>query len=132
MLEIRAAGTVPSEVVSDVLAMLDVEESMLDAPTEEREDLRVDRRSGCRRGVRPPGGVPGVETAPDPVCASASTTAPVGWRCASAWSAATSPAATPHPASTPPPTSTRTTHPVMQSAEPGEDWRWCYVHHQTA
>ena len=25
-----------------------------------------------------------------------------------------------------------TTHPVMQSAEPGEDWRWCYVHHQTA
>jgi len=25
-----------------------------------------------------------------------------------------------------------TTHPVMQSAEPGEDWRWCYVHHLTA
>ncbi|MCB0912858.1 MAG: UBP-type zinc finger domain-containing protein [Propionibacteriaceae bacterium] len=24
-----------------------------------------------------------------------------------------------------------TTHPVMQSAEPGEDWRWCYVHHTT-
>ena len=24
------------------------------------------------------------------------------------------------------------THPVMQSAEPGEDWRWCYVHHLTA
>ena len=24
-----------------------------------------------------------------------------------------------------------TTHPVMQSAEPGEDWRWCYVHHLT-
>ncbi|MBU1801476.1 MAG: UBP-type zinc finger domain-containing protein [Actinobacteria bacterium] len=23
-------------------------------------------------------------------------------------------------------------HPVMQSAEPGEDWRWCYVHHVTA
>ena len=22
-------------------------------------------------------------------------------------------------------------HPVMQSAEPGEDWRWCYVHHLT-
>jgi uncharacterized UBP type Zn finger protein len=19
-------------------------------------------------------------------------------------------------------------HPVMQSAEPGESWRWCYVH----
>jgi CPA1 family monovalent cation:H+ antiporter len=25
-----------------------------------------------------------------------------------------------------------TSHPVMQSAEPGEDWRWCYVHHTTA
>ena len=25
-----------------------------------------------------------------------------------------------------------TTHPVMESAEPGEDWRWCYVHHATA
>jgi CPA1 family monovalent cation:H+ antiporter len=24
-----------------------------------------------------------------------------------------------------------TTHPVMQSAQPGEDWRWCYVHHLT-
>jgi CPA1 family monovalent cation:H+ antiporter len=23
-------------------------------------------------------------------------------------------------------------HPVMQSAEPGEDWRWCFVHHLTA
>ena len=24
-----------------------------------------------------------------------------------------------------------TGHPVMRSAEPGEDWRWCYVHHTT-
>ncbi len=24
-----------------------------------------------------------------------------------------------------------TTHPVMQSAEPDEDWRWCYLHHVT-
>ena len=24
-----------------------------------------------------------------------------------------------------------TTHPVIQSAEPGEDWRWCFVHHLT-
>ena len=23
-------------------------------------------------------------------------------------------------------------HPVMESAEPGEDWRWCYFHHATA
>ena len=25
-----------------------------------------------------------------------------------------------------------TAHPVMQSAEPAEDWRWCYVHHLTS
>lgn len=25
-----------------------------------------------------------------------------------------------------------TGHPVMQSAEPGETWRWCYVHSTTA
>ena len=25
-----------------------------------------------------------------------------------------------------------TTHPVMETAEPGENWRWCYVHHATA
>jgi monovalent cation/hydrogen antiporter len=25
-----------------------------------------------------------------------------------------------------------TQHPVMESAEPGEDWRWCYAHHLTA
>jgi CPA1 family monovalent cation:H+ antiporter len=24
-----------------------------------------------------------------------------------------------------------TQHPVIQSAEPEEDWRWCYVHHLT-
>ncbi|GAC68158.1 UBP-type zinc finger domain-containing protein [Gordonia soli] len=24
-----------------------------------------------------------------------------------------------------------TEHPVMRSAEPGEDWRWCYVHEVT-
>jgi len=23
-----------------------------------------------------------------------------------------------------------TRHPVMRSIEPGEDWRWCYVHEQ--
>jgi len=26
----------------------------------------------------------------------------------------------------------RTKHPIIRSFEPGEDWRWCYVHHLTA
>ena len=40
VLEIRSAGTVASEVVADVLALLDVEESMLDIATEERRQAR--------------------------------------------------------------------------------------------
>ena len=49
VLEIRSAGTTPSEVVAEVLAMLDIEESMLDLASQERAELR-------QNGVaRPPG-----------------------------------------------------------------------------
>ncbi len=133
ILEIRDAGQVPSEVVSDVLAMLDVEESMLDRATEEREDLRVNRLS------RPAGiecdhlaAYPAVETAADPVCdlCQIDGTRWVALRqclvCGNVACCDSSPDkhATAH--------FHESTHPVMQSAEPGEDWRWCYVHHQTA
>ena len=37
MLEVRSTGTVPSEVVAEVLGMLDVEESMLDEIRETRD-----------------------------------------------------------------------------------------------
>ncbi|MCB0906776.1 MAG: Na+/H+ antiporter, partial [Nocardioidaceae bacterium] len=40
VLEIRGAGNVASDVVAEVLAMLDVEESMLDAAGRQREELR--------------------------------------------------------------------------------------------
>ena len=49
VLDIRKSGTVASEVVSDVLAMLDVEESMLDISQDSREEIRVtaaQRRTG--------------------------------------------------------------------------------------
>jgi Na+/H+ antiporter len=133
ILEIRSGGTVPSEVVSDVLAMLDVEESMLDRATEEREDLRTARR------MRPAGeecdhlaAYPPVETVPDPVCAQclADGARWVALRqclvCGNVGCCDSSPGqhATLH--------FHETTHQVMESAEPGEDWRWCYVHHQTA
>src|SRR3712207_7539643 len=45
VLKIRESGTVPSEVVADVLALLDVEESMLDIATEERRELHEYSRS---------------------------------------------------------------------------------------
>ena len=40
VLEIRNAGTVASEVVSEVLSMLDVEESMLEIAHQEHDELR--------------------------------------------------------------------------------------------
>ena len=40
VLKIRDSGKVDSEVVADVLALLDVEESMLDIATEERRELQ--------------------------------------------------------------------------------------------
>jgi CPA1 family monovalent cation:H+ antiporter len=133
ILEIRSSGTVPSEVISDVLAMLDVEESMLDIATTEREDIRA------TRSVRRPGegcdhlsAYPVVETDPDPVCAKCIED---GYRwvalrqclvCGNVGCCDSSPGqhASGH--------FHETAHTVMQSAEPGEDWRWCFVHHQTA
>ncbi|WP_202387967.1 Na+/H+ antiporter [Nocardioides flavescens] len=133
VLEIRSAGTVPSEVVADVLALLDVEESMLDIATDERRDLRETlsaRRTGdvCDDLVDHPA----VETDPAPVC-QACLDEGLSWvalrQCLECGEigccdSSTGQHATAH--------FHETTHPVMQSAEPGEDWRWCYVHHLTA
>ena len=118
-----------------MLAMLDVEESMLDAADRgARATLqRVDRACADRRGVRRPrGATAAVETGADRSASSASTTG-TRWvalrlclACGEVGCCDSSPSrhATAH--------FHETAHPVMQSAEPGEDWRWCYVHHLTA
>ena len=131
VLQIRSAGTVPSEVVSEVLAMLDVEESMLDVAAAEREDLRVasTRRAGdlCDdlRAYRV------VKTPDDPVCQQCLDDG-YQWvslreclECGLLACCDSSPMrhATAH--------FRETQHPVVQSAEPGEDWRWCYLDHVT-
>jgi Na+/H+ antiporter len=133
VLEIRSSGTVASEVVADVLAMLDVEESMLDNATQQRQDLRtvsVRRLTGeqCDH-LR---STPVVETVADPACRRCleDGTRWVALRqclgCGEVGCCDSSPGqhATEH--------FHETTHPVMESAEPAEDWRWCYVHHLTA
>ena len=52
VLEARSTGTVPHEVVAQVLAMLDVEESMLDYSQRERSRLRgTDRAAGAGRAT---------------------------------------------------------------------------------
>ncbi|SDD27328.1 Na+/H+ antiporter [Nocardioides lianchengensis] len=132
VLEIRSSGTVAAEVVADVLAMLDVEESMLDVAAEERREVRVGaaRRTGevCAELEHHPA----VETATDPVCQDCLDEG-LEWvalrqclECGNVGCCDSSAGqhATRH--------FHETTHPVMQSAEPGEDWRWCYVHHLTA
>jgi len=132
VLEIRSSGSVASEVVSDVLSMLDIEESMLDVSQQGRDELRTAsaRRTGdtCDHLDDHPA----VETAADPACDAClrDGTAWVALRqcleCGNVGCCDSSPGrhATAH--------FHDTAHPVMESAEPGEDWRWCYVHHLTA
>ena len=133
VLEIRSAGTTPSEVVADVLAMLDVEESMLEVASAERAEIRDSvslRRPGAE--CEHLASRPVIETSGDGTCARCleDGTRWVALRecleCGNVACCDSSPGrhATNH--------FHDTGHPVMQSAEPGEDWRWCYVHHLTA
>jgi len=133
VLEIRSAGTVPAEVVADVLAMLDVEESMLDVAAEERQQIRISA-SGRRTGetCADLDARPAIQTVEDPACQRCLEEG-LHWvalrQCLTCGNigccdSSTGQHATAH--------FHDTTHPVMQSAEPGEDWRWCYVHHLTA
>lgn len=129
VLEIRSTGTVAHEVLEEVLAMLDVEESMLDYSEGERQRVRssgvaVNLEGDCEhlREVRPP-----VDPDTPGECGDClrEGTAWVHLRmCVSCGHVAccdSSPRrhATAH--------HERTGHPVMRSAEPGEDWRWCFV-----
>jgi CPA1 family monovalent cation:H+ antiporter len=134
VLEIRLSGTVASEVISEVLSMLDVEESMLEIAHQNHEELRA---VTARR--RPAG-----EVCDDLEKYSVAETSDVGVcrECleeGTRWVALRECLDCGHLAccdSSPRQHATahfrETQHPVMQSAEPGEDWRWCYVHHLTA
>lgn len=134
VLEIRDGGTVASDVVAEVLAMLDVEESMLEVATRQHDVVAEEHRR------RQPGGEvcsdleryaasPPVEADGCPRCREDGTRWVSLRRCLECGNIAccdSSPGqhATAH--------FRDSEHPVMQSAEPGEDWRWCYVHHLTA
>jgi CPA1 family monovalent cation:H+ antiporter len=136
VLEVRDAGQVASDVVSEVLAMLDVEESMIDIAQSRREELKTEysrlRRTGasCEHLDSQP--VQEVAQEPPPVC-QACVDGGTTWvslrlclTCGNIGCCDSSVMrhATGH--------FRESTHPVIQSAEPLEDWRWCYVHHATA
>ncbi|MDQ7993293.1 MAG: cation:proton antiporter, partial [Propionicimonas sp.] len=129
VLQIRDGGQVPSDIVADVLAMLDLEESMIDDARQERLEptgLGVHRTgTGCDDLGR----FPVVVVADGAACRHCLDEG-LSWvalrqclACGHIGCCDSSPGrhATAH--------FHQTTHPVMQSAEAGEDWRWCYVHH---
>ncbi|GAA4684031.1 Na+/H+ antiporter [Nocardioides nanhaiensis] len=136
VLEIRSTGQVPSEVVAEVLAQLDVEESMLDVATDQREEVqrfaaRTGPRKQCHDLVERPAEEPNGEdwAGECPRCLEDGTRWVALRRCLTCGHLGccdSSPGrhATEH--------FHATAHPVIQSAEPGEDWRWCYVHHVSA
>ena len=134
VLEIRSTGQVAHEVVEEVLAMLDVEESMLDYSERERERVRSAGtpyafEGGCDdlRKPRPP-----VEPRTPGVCEECVLEGSTWVHlrlclvCGKVGCCDSSPRkhATAH--------FHETDHPVMRSAEPGESWRWCFVHELTA
>lgn len=131
VLEVRSSGTVPSGVVSEVLAMLDVEESMLDVAQEVRDEERAAAFAGTGSGsCAHLETSPAVTTADDLVCDDCHpderwVALRVCLTCGHVGCCDSSPHrhATEH--------FHDTAHPVMQSAEAGEQWRWCFVHHVT-
>lgn len=132
VLEIRSEGRVASDVVREVLAMLDLEESMIDVSAESREFVRsvpLGQDGGDCPDLL---AYPAIETAPDPFCQRCidEGTHTVALRqclvCGNVACCDSSPGqhATAH--------FHDTGHAVMESAEPGENWRWCYVHLKTS
>lgn len=132
VLLVRSKGKLPSEVVSQVLGMLDIEESMLDAGTDARESVRTGTLVfSAGRQCEDLETHPAVDTESGPGCAEclADGTRWVSLRqcleCGKIGCCDSSIGkhATAH--------FHETLHPVIESAEPDESWRWCYVHNLT-
>lgn len=133
VLEVRSERTIPSSVVSQVLNMLDVEESMLDRRLDDVESVRAANPFRLAGNACPDiEAHPAVDPVPDAVCQRCldDGTTWVALRqcldCDHIGCCDSSPGrhATEH--------FHESAHPVMGSAEPGESWRWCYLHRVTA
>lgn len=132
VLEIRSQGTVAHEVISEVLRSLDIEESMIDHGMQRGEEAReaMSERHGSEADLCVHLQEFNRVAAPeDPArecvdCVAAGTKwvhLRVCLVCGGVRCCDSSPQrhATGH--------FHATRHPVMQSAEPGEGWRWCFV-----
>ena len=133
VLAVRSTGAIPHEVVEDVLAVLDVEESMLDIRNERLADLdSAETVSGLTGTIA---ACSHLQAAPRDVdsdfagvcqdCVEEGLTTWVHLRkclaCGHMGCCDSSPRkhASLH--------FEAIGHPVMRSAEPGEEWRWCFV-----
>ena len=132
VLEVRSENTVPSEVISQVLGLLDIEESMLAVVSDSTAEVKTSNAFQLAGDVCPDlADYPVTRTAENPSCQEC-VDGGLTWvalrqclECGQVGCCDSSPGrhATAH--------FHRTRHPVMQSAEPGEPWRWCYVHRLT-
>ena len=137
VLRIRSQGRVASEVIAEVLEQLDVEESILDVTSHH------DEIDGAVEGPAAPGSLcEHLEAlaAVAPVSADAEETLAchqclnegLTWvalrRCLTCGEVACCDSSRGQHAMQ---HFHATTHPVVQSAEPRETWRWCFVHHDT-
>jgi monovalent cation/hydrogen antiporter len=133
VLQVRSTGAIPHEVVDDVLTALDVEESMLDIRTRRREELeQADVVRGTAGTIAP---CDHLRSAPrdmasdvDGVCEDCVREGWTTWvhlrRCLDCGHTACCDSSPRRHASA---HFEETEHPVMRSAEPGEEWRWCFV-----
>ncbi len=129
VLEIRSDGTVPHDVVEDVLSTLDIEESMIGARLDRRRHLMGDnavteRAAGCEHlRIPTPPRVGDTPSGCEDCLAEGSTWVHLRTclSCGKVGCCDSSPRrhASAHYAAT--------SHPVIASAEPGENWRWCFV-----
>nr|WP_254185755.1 Na+/H+ antiporter [Nocardioides panacis] len=133
VLHVRSTGSIPHEVVEDVLATLDVEESMLDVSTARNEELNdsetVSGIAGtialCEHLRSAPRDV---ESRVERECEDCVRDGFTQWvhlrKCLECGHMACCDSSPRRHASL---HAEEAAHPVMRSAEPGEDWRWCFV-----
>ncbi|WP_235532669.1 Na+/H+ antiporter [Nocardioides sp. Root140] len=134
VLEVRSGGQVPHNVVQEVLSMLDIEESMIDVAVADGDRVRATRTEAratgdlCEDLTRDFGDVSPGTPGECAGCLEEGTS----WvhlrmclDCGYVGCCDSSPRrhASLH--------FQDTGHRVMRSVEPGESWRWCFVHHVT-
>ena len=132
VLEIRSSGTVDHDVIEEVLAALDVEESMLTISAQRAEQLEEGQtvatphtpQGACDHLASAPFEKPaaGLEVCEDCIREGTRTVhLRICLSCGKVACCDSSPArhATRH--------FRNSRHPVMRSFEPGESWRWCFI-----